>query len=755
MFNDDDLLSTSVGWTAGITYRPSRRLASPAIEIDRLRLQDAANRIAKVPIINSTPVNSTTATGVPKQVSGISATESPFKTSSNQMKSLVSVTFTVDPTDTNFDHIRVWFTGYNGTSNPQMMPIAARQSPASLLCDTTGETVTVTIQAISASGQTSDFDTAPTTTVILDGVTSAPPAPSIAQTCLPIFGGVQFAFNIEAGLVADVIHNYKIYRNTQNDSALAHGAIVVQTVPQSAQSPGTTYVFQDNNTIANTNYWYWVSAVNQQGLESTLTAAGTAAPSFAMPSIFQNLFANPDLAGSGLLPIGWGGGSVTLETWMDGQNQLSQYRNGREIRLPGPAATGILPTVVGQWKSVTRFENNQTVTFSAYVRRGGLVANPTGTFRMHIDQYSTIGGVGFVTSTLVGIGAGPPVGGSGIAVYADSGNINLNTLSSVDYTLLRIVATLTPVGGQNSWAFLFDLNSTQDDLYFTKPMLNIGLDTSPYSNTTFLNDVPSFTYEGLNFVQDDFLASSKLQSLFNIDNHLASAGGVAQAGKGGGWQQVAESGAGESMVTSGGGSPVSNVAQFNLSTLTANSVRQSVNSYVAQSVAYTVQGDVNLGAGSFSLSDVGVIGRWTDVNNFYLGRLQNLGGVVSVDLFKRVAGAFTSLGTFAPGAVGSGTVKLQITDGAKKVFWNGVQQISSADNALTSAGQVGIRLQGTPSGGGFTTPPFVDNFSASYVQNVTSPSAPSTPPNPPSTPTYDPNVEPSPNLNNPRAGNQL
>lgn len=63
-------------------------------------------------------------------------------------------------------------------------------------------------------------------------------------------------------------------------------------------------------------------------------------------------------------------------------------------------------------------------------------------------------------------------------------------------------------------------------------------------------------------------------------------------------------------------------------------------------------------------------------------------------LFKLVAGTRTTLGSYTQAmTVGSTYVmKLEIRDGAKKLFIDGVERISSADNSITAAGKAGIKL---------------------------------------------------------------
>lgn len=214
------------------------------------------------------PASTTTtlAAGTPLQLTSISAVESPIK-SQGRTFSEVSVSFTRNPSDTNFDSVKIWFTGYEGTTDPQLMA-QGTTSPITFLVETTGETVTVYGQAVSAAGLTSDLTTAIHTTVVLDGVVSAPPAPTVTQNLLATSEGYQFSFAYEGGLLADVIQSYNIYRYTSNTPS---SAVIVKNVPQPSTNSGN-YVYQETVPVG-TSYYYWVTSVNTVGLESTKTAA--------------------------------------------------------------------------------------------------------------------------------------------------------------------------------------------------------------------------------------------------------------------------------------------------------------------------------------------------------------------------------------------------------------------------------------------------------------------------------------------------
>jgi hypothetical protein len=211
-----------------------------------------------------------TPSGTPAQLLSVSAVESPTKVQAKTV-SLVSVTFTRDTSDSNFGGMRVWLTGYKGTVTPVIVA-EGTQSPINFLLETTGETVTITGQAVGTSGVPADFVKSPTCTVLLDGVISAPPGPTIAQSLIPTPTGYQFQFNQLAGLTADVIDSYRVYRNTANNSATATLLVTYKNDPTNVGA----IVVSDDAQFGE-SYFYWVTAVNTSGLESTKVAAQSGA----------------------------------------------------------------------------------------------------------------------------------------------------------------------------------------------------------------------------------------------------------------------------------------------------------------------------------------------------------------------------------------------------------------------------------------------------------------------------------------------
>lgn len=259
----------------GVNWRPTRDNGLSSVL--STQVQQNTNDIKKVTAVvapKTTTGTTPTSSATPKPLLAVSATESPLITQGRTVSD-VSVSFVRDTTDTNFSYVRIWFKGFEKNPNPTLMPAAqSPQSPITFACETTGETVTVIVQPVNAAGVGLDLSLCNVTTVVLDGVISAPPAPSIAQSLIGTAAGYQFSFNqviLSAG-DEDVIDSYKIYRWPFNVST---SATVVHTFKHDPTNLGNPIVF--NDTLIDMNaafYWYWVTAVNTKGLESVKTAAG-------------------------------------------------------------------------------------------------------------------------------------------------------------------------------------------------------------------------------------------------------------------------------------------------------------------------------------------------------------------------------------------------------------------------------------------------------------------------------------------------
>jgi hypothetical protein len=97
------------------------------------------------------------------------------------------------------------------------------------------------------------------------------PAPTIAQALISIPTGYQFSFlQVRLPLQDTVaISSYKIYRSTANNSA---SATVIQSVIHHQANVGVPVIIQDNQPNG-VFQLYWVSAINNRGLESNLVPA--------------------------------------------------------------------------------------------------------------------------------------------------------------------------------------------------------------------------------------------------------------------------------------------------------------------------------------------------------------------------------------------------------------------------------------------------------------------------------------------------
>jgi len=141
---------------------------------------------------------------------------------------------------------------------------------------------------------------------------------------------------------------------------------------------------------------------------------------------------------------------------------------------------------------------------------------------------------------------------------------------------------------------------------------------------------------------------------------------------------------------------------------TSGSTSFAYASGVPSSSEYSVQATFRLVTDE--VTNAGIIGRLsTTVDTHYIVRYAS--DVDQWQLRKTVNGAATSLGTWSetlsPG--NERTVRLEITDATKKVFIDGVERISSADNEITAAGRAAMRFTAT---GGATTGIHIDDFTA-------------------------------------------
>jgi hypothetical protein len=266
-----DLINQSTG---GTLWRPVRPLVAKALAQNQEvadRLTTLEQKSTSVAAATSTPQTPTTPTfGKPRPVENLVATESPTK-QQDRTFSLVSVQFTRHPRDRFFAGVKIWLTGYKGNPNPILI-VDGVDSPISFLVESTKETVIVTVQSVGLNGTTTDLATSPASAIALDGVISAPPSPNITQSKTAIGSpttGWQFAFQFLTALPDDVIDGYWIYKKSSHTTPVV--ADRFKYVPH-AMTGANIYTFQDI-TGTSTPYYYYVTAINQSGLESPIVDA--------------------------------------------------------------------------------------------------------------------------------------------------------------------------------------------------------------------------------------------------------------------------------------------------------------------------------------------------------------------------------------------------------------------------------------------------------------------------------------------------
>jgi Concanavalin A-like lectin/glucanases superfamily/Hint domain len=235
-------------------------------------LSPAVNRSGLTPApVTPTGGSSSSSSPAPLPLLSISAAQTPVK-NNGQTDCLVQVNFTYNTNDPNFSYVEIYFKGYHGNKNQQLMATAF-SSPATFVCDATLETVVVVGQTVSSVG-VPESGFAKTCTLTLSGQVSAPPAPTISQSLVGTPLGYQFGFN-QVVLPAndqEVISCYNIYRNTSNSTT---GATLQTSIVANPNLTGSiTYTDTLNESIG-AAYYYFVSAVNTAGYESTLTPAQT------------------------------------------------------------------------------------------------------------------------------------------------------------------------------------------------------------------------------------------------------------------------------------------------------------------------------------------------------------------------------------------------------------------------------------------------------------------------------------------------
>jgi len=191
----------------------------------------------------------------------------------------------------------------------------------------------------------------------------------------------------------------------------------------------------------------------------------------------------------------------------------------------------------------------------------------------------------------------------------------------------------------------------------------------------------------MEFVTDTFTGTNGTL----LENHTGEAGAT--------WTNIAS---GQSDIQ---GNQLSHVAAVSIPA-------EYLASGVPTSAEYDVQAEIVV-VDDTKVAAAGVLGRVdpAGTNDYYLVDYSLTTG--RWRFFKRVNGAFTSLGTFIE-TLTEGvpkTVRLEIRNASKKVFIDGVERISSVDDVITGAGRPGSRTDGNQvtDAGSIR----IDNFSAS------------------------------------------
>jgi subtilisin-like proprotein convertase family protein len=122
-----------------------------------------------------------------------------------------------------------------------------------------------------------------------------------------------------------------------------------------------------------------------------------------------------------------------------------------------------------------------------------------------------------------------------------------------------------------------------------------------------------------------------------------------------------------------------------------------------------VQADVDVT--STKSSNVGLIARYLDANDYYLGEIQDLGGSFSATIIRVEGGVQTTLATTSVGAA-FGSLRFEVADSSLKLFLNGTLVTYAQDLGLSGAGAIGMfGTQGTT----------LDNFHGENITLTTPP----------------------------------
>lgn len=116
-----------------------------------------------------------------------------------------------------------------------------------------------------------------------------------------------------------------------------------------------------------------------------------------------------------------------------------------------------------------------------------------------------------------------------------------------------------------------------------------------------------------------------------------------------------------------------------------------------------------------SSAPIALIARFADTSNYYAVQILGTSHAQNdTKIYKRVGGTWTQLAAVDTSWANGDVLKFEIRDATKKVYKNGVEILSTTDNAITAAGKAGVAWGAEAGGNGshvFSTEWQLDNYS--------------------------------------------
>lgn len=457
----------------------------------------------------------------------------------------------------------------------------------------------------------------------------------------------------------------------------AFGTGAVTSTPVWASGVGETYTNVNVHTAQTS-----VGSINTNQLVDLAVVGNKAALTASARDINKNLFGDPNMiasvSGTSLSTSG------AVETWIYAQDGTSptdtpDFRNHGEIRIPKITATGGGYVGIYQIKNYKRFYFGLNYALRVWVRINSGDATPNGNFTIQCNV--TDAGGNYISTFAVTVTPG-------------------SAISSAPQLAVAYFPAFPIIPGAQFYQFFLLNNSTNTDLYVTQAMLNRGTQVSDYTDDTYLADVNQYAFEGYGFVNDGFTASNGT----TIPSHYPDTAG---------FEWVTQT------VTAGCTFSIQgNSAQAAFTAVGGDSGAHNLRAPLG--AAYSVSGDVT--PQTTLAGHISVLARWRDTSNFYKLNLTP----TQLQLEKKVAGVTTTIGTFAVTPVLGTTynIKLVVTTGNQKCYLDGVLRISTTDTSLAWVATEMVGFSAWAGGAVTTATPKIDNFLATYLQNVGTPPTP-------------------------------